>query len=289
MEVLRAGMLGAVVGVFGMFLYGIIAYHLRDFEFEELGMLMIGIGIAVGFVTGWAAGHDRDPLVGGVAAMITGLAVVGGTLVTAQMDGRDADIQWRAERSLFTYADNMTFWAMIEGRELEWRHGLSYATARELSHLPEEIRERAEEEWTSKSTEELQIHAEFAGVHDVRVLIERAEEIQRVWLERGYEIEPATGDPDDWHTPPWKLVPPEVWRATVDEWASLDDEQRTERRRRHLAAIERLRGEEVGRVRSRTVFRLLDGMIVVFAMTMAFGFAVGDFDEDAVEESPPPR
>ncbi len=278
MEFVRAGVLGAVVGVFAMFLFGIIAYHLS--EFEVVDFLILGVGVAVGFVTGWAAGHERDPLVGALAAAITGVAVIGGTLIAANMDGQDADTEWRGEHSLFTYADNMAFWAMMEGRELEWPFGWSYATATQLSQLPPEIRERAEEDWASMSMEELAIHAEFAGVHDVRVLASRAEEVERVWRERGYELEPAPGDPDNPHTPVWELMPEEVWNAALEEWAALDEERRMERRRRQLAVVEQMRGEEVGRARSGTVFRLLDGMLVVFSMTLAFGVAVGNFDED---------
>ncbi|MCC5785647.1 MAG: hypothetical protein JJU33_02980 [Phycisphaerales bacterium] len=278
MDFFRAGVLGAVVGVFAMFLFGIIAYHLSEFAVVEF--LIVGVGVVVGYVTGWAAGHERDPLVGALAAATTGVAVIGGTLVAASLDGQDADTEWRSERSLFTYADNMAFWAMMEGRELEWPQGWSYATATSLTELPPEISERAEELWSSKSTEELAIHAEFAGVHDVRVLAARAEEIERVWRDRGYELDPAPGDPDNPHTPPWELVPEEVWNAAMDEWASLDEERQAERRRRQLAIVEQMRGEEVGRARSGTMFRLLDGVLVVFAMTLAFGFAVGNFDED---------
>lgn len=277
MDLFRASVMGGVVGVFGMFLFGIIAYHI---DFEELGILLLGIGAAVGFVTGWAAGHERDPLVGAVAAAITGVAVIGGTLVAARLDGRDADAQWRGEHSLFTYADNMAFWAMMEGRELEWPHGWSYATATQLSQLPPEIRERAEEDWASMSIEELAHHAEFSGVHDVRILVARAEEIERVWREREYELAPPPGDPDDPHTPPWELVPEEVWQATLDEWASLDEGQRVQRRERQLAVVELMRNREVGRARASTMFTLLDGAFVLMAMSIAFYLALGDFEDD---------
>ncbi len=277
MDYVRAGVWGAVAGAVSLVVCGFLAFHIDwDMRIAVFGW----IGMAVGIATGVGARHNRDPLVGALAAAITAVAAIGATSIVATLDGMDADTRWRSERSFFTYADNLAFWAMMEGREVEWPYGWSYSTATHISHLPWEIVEPAMEAWASKNAEELALHDEFSGVHDVRVLAMRAEEFERAWRERGYEVEPAPGDPDDPQTPPWELFPEEAWNAAMDEWASLSEEQQTERRRRQLAVVEQIRGEEVGRVRLRTASGMLNGVFVVLSMTLAFGVAVGNFDED---------
>ncbi|MCC5785646.1 MAG: hypothetical protein JJU33_02975 [Phycisphaerales bacterium] len=277
MDFVRAAVWGAIAGVVSLVVCGFLAYHIDwDLRIAVFGW----IGMAVGIATGIGAGHNRDPVVGALAAAITAVAALGSTMIVAALDGMDTDTQWRSERSFFTYADNLTFWAMMEEREVEWPYGWSYATATHISHLPWEIVEPAQKAWASKSAEELAMHDDFSGVHDVRVLAMRAEEFERAWRERGYEVDPAPGDPDDPQTPPWELFPEEVWKAAMDEWASLSQEQQAERRRRQLGVVEQIRGEEVGLARSRTVFGMLNGAFVIMSMVLAFGCAVGNFDEE---------
>lgn len=277
MEVIRAAVMGGVVGVFGMFLMGLISHHV---DFIEVDFLVLGVGAAVGFVTGFAAGHNRDPIIGALAAVITGVAVVGGLLISAELSARATLDETAVERGMFTYADNTAFWAIMNGENPAWPDGWSYSTATELDHLPQAIRDRAKRAWESMGDEEHAHHMAMSGVHDVRVIAARAAEIEQAWTSRGHTLDPAPGDPDHPDSPIWDQYPEEVWRAAVAEWEELDEAQREERRQRQLDTVRSLQGEAIAHEREARFIGLVDAALVMFSMVLAFGFAAGHAEDE---------
>ncbi len=228
MDYIRAGVVGAIVGLLGAGVWAFVAWQFM----VEATIIAIGIGGAVGHSMGYISGRYADFGIGAMAMLIAIGAIFVGKAFTVELDILDTSLSGpeAEEYAFFTFADNETFWAITRGEKLDWPEGHNYMSASYIDELPQDIVRRCAERWNAMSQPELRELVRLARVHDAWMIADRAEEIAESWTAQGHRIEPAIASKDDEEAMIWDTVPAEAWQAAVDEWHSLDDERKKARR-----------------------------------------------------------